>query len=395
MGSARKRRTEDYDPETARFTTQDSYPGQADDPPSLHRYFYANDNPLRYIDPTGHQAVDSSMPADDVVDRKALVDQWARELRQEGPLSGASGGPPQEGAVPIVVAEEDNGPLGNLIMRPLRALGRTTAVQKAGEALRALSDGFDALGKKLGIVAKVVTHEQAGRQDEEALRNKAGAYRAFEGQTGDLASDEIARKHIAVNTGQQFVDTSAEISQKFTEEGARQGVPLVATAAIGKAGRALVGALDAEVGAARAFARTEPVMVAGRRAIDLGKSYEEGIRELYGGGASFSKRVYTAVVDGRTVTGVADNVVAMGGRSVAVEAKYVEEWSTSLRNPANRQPWALAEQKAVMSQAQKYSGAFDQVVYHTNSPELAKYYSKAFEDRGLTNVKFLITPAQK
>ncbi len=43
-----------YDPETARFTTQDSYVGKTDDPPSLHKYLYAVGNPTRYIDPTGH-----------------------------------------------------------------------------------------------------------------------------------------------------------------------------------------------------------------------------------------------------------------------------------------------------------------------------------------------------
>jgi RHS repeat-associated protein len=43
-----------YDPEVGRFTSQDSYLGQTDDPPSLHRYFYANANPVRYVDPTGH-----------------------------------------------------------------------------------------------------------------------------------------------------------------------------------------------------------------------------------------------------------------------------------------------------------------------------------------------------
>jgi len=43
-----------YDPEVGRFISQDSYLGQVDDPPSLHRYFYANDNPTRYIDLTGH-----------------------------------------------------------------------------------------------------------------------------------------------------------------------------------------------------------------------------------------------------------------------------------------------------------------------------------------------------
>jgi len=43
-----------YDPEVGRFTSQDSYLGKIDDPPSLHRYLYANDNPTRYTDPSGH-----------------------------------------------------------------------------------------------------------------------------------------------------------------------------------------------------------------------------------------------------------------------------------------------------------------------------------------------------
>ncbi|MEO8362648.1 MAG: RHS repeat-associated core domain-containing protein, partial [Vicinamibacteria bacterium] len=47
-----------YDPFTARFTQSDSFLGNIDDPPSLHRYFYAADNPTRYVDPTGHAAED-------------------------------------------------------------------------------------------------------------------------------------------------------------------------------------------------------------------------------------------------------------------------------------------------------------------------------------------------
>jgi RHS repeat-associated protein len=47
-----------YDPEVGRFISQDSFLGDINDPPSLHRFFYANANPTRYIDPTGHQADD-------------------------------------------------------------------------------------------------------------------------------------------------------------------------------------------------------------------------------------------------------------------------------------------------------------------------------------------------
>jgi len=43
-----------YYPDTARFTTQDSYLGEQVVPPSLHRYLYAYSNPTVFIDPDGH-----------------------------------------------------------------------------------------------------------------------------------------------------------------------------------------------------------------------------------------------------------------------------------------------------------------------------------------------------
>jgi len=48
-----------YDPFTARFTQADSFLGTIDDPPSLHRYFYAAGNPTFYLDPTGHAGSDA------------------------------------------------------------------------------------------------------------------------------------------------------------------------------------------------------------------------------------------------------------------------------------------------------------------------------------------------
>lgn len=49
-----------YDPVIGRFTTQDSFLGELNDPPSLHRYFYANANPLRYVDPSGFAPEDAA-----------------------------------------------------------------------------------------------------------------------------------------------------------------------------------------------------------------------------------------------------------------------------------------------------------------------------------------------
>jgi RHS repeat-associated protein len=43
-----------FDPKLGRFLTQDSYLGQIDEPPSLHRYVYGWDRPTYFVDPTGH-----------------------------------------------------------------------------------------------------------------------------------------------------------------------------------------------------------------------------------------------------------------------------------------------------------------------------------------------------
>lgn len=44
-----------YDPELGRFISQDSYRGSIFEPLSLNRYIYVQNNPLRYIDPSGNE----------------------------------------------------------------------------------------------------------------------------------------------------------------------------------------------------------------------------------------------------------------------------------------------------------------------------------------------------
>ena len=46
-----------YDPENARFLTQDTYRGEATQPDTLHLYAYCANNPINYVDPTGHDAI--------------------------------------------------------------------------------------------------------------------------------------------------------------------------------------------------------------------------------------------------------------------------------------------------------------------------------------------------
>ena len=43
-----------YNPQTGSFITEDTYPGQIRNPLSLNRYDYVSNNPVNYIDPSGH-----------------------------------------------------------------------------------------------------------------------------------------------------------------------------------------------------------------------------------------------------------------------------------------------------------------------------------------------------
>ena len=116
---------------------------------------------------------------------------------------------------------------------------------------------------------------------------------------------------------------------------------------------------------------------------------------MYGGKLPQSQREYGAIVGGTQVNGIADHVANINGKNVAIDAKYVKNWSKSIRYPNSsigNKPFAIAEQQNMVSQAQKYSNAFAEVIYHTNNQDLATHYTRIFQDAGLNNVKIIVTP---
>ena len=49
-----------YNPSTGRFISRDSFAGRRSDPLSLNLYTYCRNNPIRYVDPSGHDAVEAA-----------------------------------------------------------------------------------------------------------------------------------------------------------------------------------------------------------------------------------------------------------------------------------------------------------------------------------------------
>jgi RHS repeat-associated protein len=75
-----------FDPKLGRFLTQDSFLGQIDAPPSLHRYAYANANPTRFIDPTGHAGEAAFMWAYGIPQRRLAekIEAGERYIKEKG-----------------------------------------------------------------------------------------------------------------------------------------------------------------------------------------------------------------------------------------------------------------------------------------------------------------------
>ncbi|MEM7991965.1 RHS repeat-associated core domain-containing protein [Morganella morganii subsp. sibonii] len=124
------------------------------------------------------------------------------------------------------------------------------------------------------------------------------------------------------------------------------------------------------------------------------RAYEQKVQDMYGGKLSQSSREYTAIVDGKSVNGIADHVVNIDGKVTAIEAKYVDDWTKSIRNPESsigKASFAIKEQQTVLAQAKKYSAAFDNVIYHTNNADFAAHYNAIFKSAGLDNIIFTVT----
>jgi RHS repeat-associated protein len=184
-----------YDAEVGRFLSQDSFLGEANAPPSLHRYFYAHANPLRFVDPTGNQSEET-----DWEKLQEVSDQYFRE----GPAK-----------IDIKTPDEYEEPVDSKLYRKAKFwLGATWFVmsETAAHTGRAIGQEVQgALDELWGV------HEEREFSSVE-LENRIAIEHIAEKQPEYLREDTLRSVRLAdQTTGQRVSGEFAEIGGKGAE----------------------------------------------------------------------------------------------------------------------------------------------------------------------------------
>ena len=108
-----------YDPYIGRFVSEDTYRGNANDPLSLNLYTYTHNNPIMFMDPSGHNAILKGQTGSDVKALQTMLNQVGYKLETDG-----SFGPKTEAAVKDFQKKQGivvDGKVGNQTMSVLAA----------------------------------------------------------------------------------------------------------------------------------------------------------------------------------------------------------------------------------------------------------------------------------
>jgi RHS repeat-associated protein len=156
-----------YDSGLGVFLSRDPYEGEIGDAPSLHRYMYAEDNPLRFYDPTGTSALTAN-PSDFVEPIKVL-----------GPLGGVvTGILVPEVVIPVVVVA--------VVVAAVAA-----AVHGGGDCAGGAGPGgesrFQGCMERKRIAAEQKTKEAAGFRRDIDEGGEGGGGKPSEGSSGGSA----------------------------------------------------------------------------------------------------------------------------------------------------------------------------------------------------------------
>ncbi len=228
-----------YDAEVGRFLNQDSFLGDTNAPPSLHRYFYAHANPLRFVDPTGNQAEETDWDK-----LQQVSDQYFRE----GPAS-----------IEIKSPEEYEEPVDSKFLRRAKFW--------AGATWFVVTETAVHTGRAVGQEVQGALERLWGVHDEREFsgierENRTAIEQIAEKQPDYLREDTLRSVRLSdQTTGQRVSGEFAEIGGKGAEIATRETLLSVELEGVARA----AGTLPVLAKAARTGEREADVVRLGER----------------------------------------------------------------------------------------------------------------------------------
>jgi RHS repeat-associated protein len=252
-----------YDPEVGRFISQDTLTGQVDDPPSLHRFFYGRANPTRYVDPTGHQATKTfgELMEDAAVDaiyssrateaakllespdRDRKLAEWEKQALSNLPES-------MRARVREKLAEKQRQEWEHFKEAPDLFYKDPRVVEEGHEGSRwsgpigeKVGPVLDWLGEKGGKVLDWFSKplddfaEKSGKDAGDFVR-KQKSPGILEHQVKAVEEAGLEEFFPAGRVGTEFVETTAQVTEKVVEGGTKLAGPGAVRGGLRKAGQA-------------------------------------------------------------------------------------------------------------------------------------------------------------
>jgi RHS repeat-associated protein len=196
-----------YDPGIGRFISADTIVPNFADPQSLNRYSYCRNNPLRYIDPTGHWFETFLDIISLAVDVKELIGSPSWEN------AGYVGADLISLALPIV-------PAGGQIVKGIKNGVKTVnGVDKAAEGAKVIDKGLSFFGKaeELGVIERHLSKMDHAIENDAMIQRIGVKIEKGESLTGADANfykHELYENEL-MNNGMKYEDAHAGALDKY------------------------------------------------------------------------------------------------------------------------------------------------------------------------------------
>jgi RHS repeat-associated protein len=384
-----------YDAEVGRFISQDDVLGEVSDPPDLHRYAYAQMNPLFFVDPTGNIEIIQDLRKKIRETKEGLIDVGVDVSESEGvervPFAGRFIAERTGRAGGLLGFADSTLGIVNFGLNLVVGLGSTVAPDSkiAQQSAQEITEAFDEFSNTARVV-KETGFGQVGLAVAVTAGDKL--YQAAKGDKRALAEVNAFATEIAVDifaTGGLAAASKGKTALKVTKEATEEIVEQTAKRGGGVARSVLEGAAGRHEAWAKSITTiNETAERLGQRALrssggdwrkaeKLFRSYLGGVeRRLRKTGSSLAVEWQPAAIPGRGRVPAFRNLVDRSGLRRIFATKGSRRLDAGIVDLTSKGPLH-----------QLVSG-FD-ITLDASKPSIVRYYQEAFGEIPILDIRLL------